>query len=89
MEELNKLEEYLENNGYNYRRRSLYDGEQIIVYKEGKRSWDAVCHSGSYGGKRGLLEVMGKSVIKADYDDDVEGYLTADDIISRLEVLQC
>ena len=46
-------------------------------------SWDAICHDGSYGHQEGLLEIMG-SIVKIDYDD-VEGWLTADEILNRLE----
>lgn len=45
-------------------------------------SWDAVCHDWSYGGKEGLLEIMG--VIVENDADEVEGWLTADDILARL-----
>lgn len=89
MKEMDKLEDYLDVKGYNYKRKPLYDGEQIIVYdNRGVRRWDAVCHSGSYGGKRGLLEIMGDIVLDV-VEDDVEGYLTAQDIIERLEGAKC
>lgn len=89
MTEMDKLRDYLKANGFNYFRKPLYDGVQIIVYdNKGVRRWDAVCHSGSYGGKRGLLEVMGKEIVRNEYDS-VEGYLTAEDIIERLEGVKC
>ena len=57
---------------------------QIIVYgKDDHIAWDAICHWGSYGWREGLLEVMGSIVHGA--DGDVEGWLTAQDIINRLE----
>lgn len=52
---------------------------QITVYKNGKYLWDAICGYGTYGHEEGLLEIAG-SITK----DDVEGFLTADDIINRL-----
>ena len=56
---------------------------QIIVPPQDKeRQWDVICHRGSYGHKDGLLEVMGTI---ARGDDDVEGWLTADDVIERIE----
>jgi hypothetical protein len=56
--------------------------DQIIVYDEdGTRLWDAVCHRGSYGAEQGLIEVMGDTVT----EKDVEGWLTAEDIIGALE----
>lgn len=45
-------------------------------------SWDAICHDGSYGHNEGLLEIMG-SIVQNEYDS-VEGYLTADEILKRL-----
>lgn len=54
-------------------------GSKIIVYENGTYLWDAICGYGTYGYKEGLLEIAG-SIAK----DDVEGLLTADDIISRL-----
>lgn len=89
MTEMDKLEAYLKDTGYVYERieRAEFEGEQIIVYNtSGTRVWDAVCHNFSYGYEEGLLEAYGNIVVES---DDVEGYLTADDIISRLEALQC
>lgn len=84
--EMNKLEEYLRDHSYMYGRAPLWDGEQIIVYGESVRDrrWDAICCSISYGGKDGLLEVMG-DIIPEDDSDDVVGYLTAKDVIEMIE----
>ena len=41
---------------------------------------DAICHEYSYGGKDGLIEIMGLT----ENDDDVEGYLTAEDVFTRM-----
>lgn len=88
MKEMDKLEKYLKNNGYVYERDAQYDGEQIIVYdNRGRRQWDAVCHCFSYGHKDGLLEIMG-TIVK-DKEMEVEGFLTAQDIIERLEETKC
>ena len=58
-----------------------FDRHQIIVYdKEGRRRWDVVCQRGTYGAERGLLEGMG------DIFNEVEGYLTASEIIKRIEI---
>ena len=60
------------------------NGYIVIVYDEkGERSWDAICHDGSYGHELGLLEVMGERVVRVT-DDAVEGYLTAEEVIGRL-----
>lgn len=56
---------------------------QIIVPpQDQERQWDAICHRGSYGHKEGLLELMG-NIVRT--NDCVEGYLTADDAIKRIE----
>lgn len=87
MSELEKLEKYLKEKGYIYERRqeqkAYYNLNQIIVYdKEGQRQWDAICHRGSYGYEQGLLEIYG-TIVQG--QDSVEGWLTAEDIIKRLE----
>ena len=41
---------------------------------------DAICHSGSYGHEKGLLEIMGLTTDP----DDVEGYLTAEEVFERI-----
>lgn len=90
--ELDKLEQYLIENKIPYERfdeetnTSKLNRHQIIVYDnflKQTRLWDAICHYGSYGYKEGLLEVMGRYITYT--DDDVEGGLTADDIIRRLD----
>lgn len=72
-------------------------GYQIIVWKDeaptdtrewlnpSLRAWDAICGCGSYGNEEGLLEVMGNPVILPSDGDTVAGWLTADDVIARLE----
>lgn len=89
MSELDKLEKYLKEHGYEYTREDVdkkpVDLHQIIVYKNGERSWDAICHYGSYGYEKGLLEIYG-DIVWYDIDgDSVRGWLTADDVIARIE----
>lgn len=93
MSELDKLEEYLKARGCEYER---YDDDtlwgdyslnrhQIIVYHDGDRSWDAICQAGSFGYKEGLLEIYG-DIVWYDIDgDSVRGWLTAQDVINRIE----
>lgn len=45
---------------------------------------DAVCHLGSYGYDAGLLEIMGLVDFMA-VGDDVEGWLTAEEVFSRIQ----
>lgn len=94
--EMDKLVNYLYKNVAGDDRKvitqSCMGGQQVVVTdKDGRWLWDAVCHEYSYGGNRGLLEVMeqtGKNYVLTDEErecDDVLGYLTAEDIIERLE----
>lgn len=83
--ELNKLEEYLKEKGFKYERidddsDETFNRHQIIV-----GDWDVICHYGSFGYEQGLLELMGGLVDTAVDGDTVVGYLTADDIIARIE----
>lgn len=77
--EADKLVKGLIENGIEFDYLKCWDGVQIVCDE-----WDAICHSGSYGHEQGLLEVMG-TVARAD-DDDVEGWLTADEILQRLNL---
>ena len=60
----------------------LYDGWQICYPNGENRVCDAICHSGSYGHENGLLEIMG--LVDGEADDEVEGYLTADEVFNRI-----
>ncbi len=82
MSEIDKLSAMLTERGISFEQRPIFDGEQILVPGE----WDAVCHRYSYGGPEGLLEVMGPQVIlPEDSSSPVAGWLTAADVIRRLE----
>lgn len=97
MSELDKLEQYLKEKHYNYKRIDqdeviTEDGHtdktmrhQLIVYAGDIVLWDAICHKGSYGYEQGLLEVMGNPVVLPYDGDSVVGFLTAQDVIDRLE----
>ena len=56
------------------------DVHQIIVFKDDCRSWDVICQHGSCGDDEGLLEGMGDI-----FGKDVEGWLTAEDVIKRIK----
>lgn len=76
-----------DNNGYEV----LREFHQICVPSAyaAKRSvpgsWDAVCHKGSYGYELGLLEIYGSLVDEKKDGDSVAGWLTAEDVITRIE----
>lgn len=98
LKELDKLEAYLMLKGIQYQRidqPSLYDEEGIVMRMERHqicvpsiepefKLWDAICHEGSYGHEEGLLEIYGNLVSEKD-NDSVVGYLTAYDVIRRIE----
>lgn len=96
--QLNRVEQYLKDKGIPYER---FDKEDVIspqfpYYLEtlerhqiyvpnGKNSeWDVICQKGSYGAEEGLLEIYG-SIVATNAGDSVEGWLTADDVIARIE----
>ena len=92
--EMNKLEAYLKEHGYEYTREDRdeksevcpeMDVHQIVVYWGGQRQWDVICHYGSYGCQNGLLEMMDNTGKYITNKNGIEGWLTADEIIRRLE----
>lgn len=89
--EFNKLVVGLINKGgFNITVRDLYDGRQVIVRHKNGSVWDAVIHGGSYGSDMGLLEIMGEAIVKKvsifgdDDEDEVIGWLTADQILEKI-----
>lgn len=74
--EFNKLTTELEKRGLDIIVVDLFDGKQVICGQ-----WDAIIHRGSYGHEEGLLEVYGMAYLPS---GEVEGYLTADDVLERL-----
>ena len=62
--------------------RPLYLGGIMVIVNNWE--WDAVLFPGSYGSEQGLIEICGSIVQNNDDDDDVEGYLTAEEILNRV-----
>lgn len=58
------------------------ENNQIWYPSYDKSVCDVICHKFSYGGTKGLLEIMGLT----DNEDDVEGWLTADEVFSRIYI---
>lgn len=90
LDEFDKLENYLKENEIKYYRRDINDPSkmerhQLMVMRHGKLWWDAICQPSSYGWEEGLLEVMGKPVVRKTDGDTVKGYLTAQEVIDRYE----
>ena len=100
MTELDKLEQYLKDNKIKYERydvtRSwesddltfLMDRHQICVPQDGEGClWDAICQHGSYGYEDGLIEIYG-CIVPDNVGDSVEGFLTAQDVIERINAYE-
>lgn len=90
MSELDKLEQYLKDNGIGYSRidenADTWGRHQIIVFGiNSEKSWDAICQRGSYGFEQGLLEIYGDIVDEEKDGDSVCGWLTAEDVIKRIK----
>lgn len=69
--------------GYEFELKECFDGYQIVCEKDGAYEWDAICHSGSYGGDEGLLETMGAIVDEEVVGDSVEGYLKPVEVFAK------
>lgn len=81
--EMTKLIEILKKSNIPFEIASCWGTPQVL-YPNGKHVvCDAICHKFSYGGKAGLLEIMGL-VDKEKVGDDVEGYLTAEEVANRI-----
>ena len=78
--EMMKLAFGLYDRGIEFKAKSFFDGIQFIV---GDWDWDAICHSGSYGHEKGLIEVIGLPQCQ----DDVIGWLTAEDVLKMVDEL--
>lgn len=64
---------------------SILRENQVIFYDDDKKIGDAVCKYGSYGYEVGLFEVMGSPLLFDSVTDDVQGWVTEEEIIKRLE----
>lgn len=79
MKELNKLRELLEKNYTNKSIIGENDGIDID-YKDYEIS--VISHPFSYGGNRGLLEIMASFI-----ENEVKGYLTAEEVMKEIKTL--
>lgn len=60
--------------------RRLYDGWQILYFRKGREDeayGDVVCHCGSYGHEKDLMEAYGFP----ECEDDVIGYMSVDEAL--------
>lgn len=88
--EMDKLVDYLKifpPTKYTYSVVQFCGRPQVILMDActGERVADCVCHYGSYGHERGLIEAMGAPLVnEEEVGDEVEGWLTAVDIMARI-----
>ena len=62
------------------------DGWQVIYPQDGKkRVMDAIEHCGSYGNDQDKLEIMGLLTPEEKKTDSVLGYLSAEEVFSRID----
>ena len=82
--ELKLLAAGLIERGIEFKFQAFFNGGMIVIEEDGTRKLDAICHDGSYGNDDGLLEVMGACIVKSS-DSDVEGWLTAEEVLRRVD----
>lgn len=81
--EMTKLIEILTKSNIPFEITPCWGAPQVWYPNRKHAVCDAVCHKFSYGGKDGLLEIMGL-VDEEEGGDDVEGYLTAEEVANRI-----
>lgn len=81
--EMTKLIEILTKNNIPFEVTSCWGASQLWYPNSKHAVCDVVCHKFSFGGKDGLLEIMGL-VDEGEVGDDVEGYLTAEEVANRI-----
>lgn len=84
--EMDKLEQLLVEADIPYDKSRVFGGKQLQYPCKGDdRVCSVILHKGSYGRSEGLLEIMGLLTDEELECDDVVGYLTADDVFSRIK----
>ena len=79
--EIFRLEQMLLSENIPYKLRPIFDGWQIeYPAGNGERVCSAVQHQFSYGSINDRIEIMGLT----DNDEQVQGFLTAEDVFNRI-----
>lgn len=87
MEELNKVKIMLDKLGIPYTTPCSFDIDRVhFISPITLKRVSVVYGFGTYGAEAGLLESM--PPVNEDYDDDVQGYLHAEEIIAAFIVKQ-
>ena len=85
--EILKLKDMLKKAGIPFKfEEGCFDGYHISYPKAGnERVCSVIEHYGSYGHDKDLLEIMGLLTEEEAAEDDVAGWLTAEDVFSRIK----
>lgn len=75
--EFNKLVNMCADVNWDIRVGNIWEGQQVVLYKNGKRINDAVIHNFSYGHSNGLLETWENY-----HQEDVVGCLNAEEVFA-------
>jgi hypothetical protein len=70
--------------GIPYEISELFGGFHIQYPSAENCICSVICHNGSYGHEEGLLEIMGLLTLDELEQDNVAGWLTADDVAPRI-----
>lgn len=62
----------------------IFGTTQVVYPSKERMVCDVVCHKFSYGYEKGLLEIMGLVKEREVDDDEVEGYLDAEEVFNRI-----
>lgn len=81
MNQMDLLIKFLEMSNIPFEVTDCWGNPQVCYPSKENCICDAVCHWFSYGGDEGLLEIMG--LVERE-DDDVEGWLTAEEVFHRI-----
>lgn len=77
--EMSTLKLMADKAGYDYFVREIFETPQLVFMRNGERVGDVISHRYSYGGVDGLLEILGCGIKDDKGEDDVAGYLTAEE----------
>lgn len=83
--EIIRLHEMLAENDIPHVIQRHMDGWQVCYPSVEKCVADAIEHFGSYGRDEDLLEIMGLLTPEEDAEDEVAGYLTAENVFERIK----
>jgi len=99
LNEMDKLRNMLDVNRIKYNYDVIDDGRDILsvcfglvgkreyiqIYNNGQRIISVVYGCGTYGYEKGLLEIMGLLTDEEFENDDVVGYLSAENVYNRIK----